>query len=425
MKQAATADEPPLSTGPFSSLVLSSMHDSASPEEELLRLCARTCTGEAIERRIETLLHGPVDWERLLNLTGRHGTILLLHRHLHPHFEALVPSEPAAHIQKIARSYKMRNLAQTQELLRVVAYLEDAGVPVMPFKGPALGALAYGDPTLRTFVDLDVLVHRHDMERANALLAEQGYEAYRSLSAQEKQAHIETQMGYEMVHYEKRSTVEVHWNFLNKVHAFDLRPDAVWARSTTQPLGGRTIRRFSTEDLLLYLCAHGSKSFWKRLLWVCDVAELVRASPQLDWNVLLSEASRLRSRRMVLLGLGLAHDVLGTPLPGSVLSEIEHNENVLQMIAQVRRSLFEPPAAHSEDGIEKAVFHLQMRDRLRDRLPYYRHLLWLAVLPNDKDRTLLDLPPALSFLHYAVRPLRLFFEAGYTAASALQRFISR
>ena len=425
MKNTALADEPP-PTKPSPSPFFASMPGLASPEGELLRLCARARADETTERRIEALLHGPVDWERLLTLVGRHGTILLLHRHLHPHFETLVPNKPAAHIQKVARSYKMRNLAQTQELLRVVAHLEEAGIPVMPFKGPALSALAYGDSTLRTFVDLDVLVHRGDLERTNARLAEQGYEPYRSLDAEEKQAHIETQMGYEMVHYEKRSTVEVHWNFLNKVHAFDLRPEAVWERSTTQPLGGRAIRRFSTPDLLLYLCAHGSKSFWERLLWVCDVAELVRASPQLDWNAVLNEASRLRSRRMLLLGLGLAHDVLDTPLPSFVRREIEQNENVLHMMAQVRRSLFEaPPAPPSEGGIEKVVFHLQMRDRLRDRLPYYYHLLWLTVLPNDKDRAVLNLPPALSFLHYAVRPLRLLFEAGHAASEALQRFIAR
>src|SRR3712207_8653927 len=47
---------------------------------------------------------------------------------------------------------------------------------------------------------------------------------------------------------------------------------------------------------LLILCVHGTKHIWGRLSWICDVAELLRTQPDMDWEYVLDRKStRLNS----------------------------------------------------------------------------------------------------------------------------------
>ena len=71
------------------------------------------------------------------------------------------------------------------------------------------------------------------------------------------------------------------------------------------------------EDLLILLCVHGSKHAWEQLKWTCDVAELVRRRPTLDWSRILFQADEWGCRRIVLLGLGMANSfsTLSCPVP--------------------------------------------------------------------------------------------------------------
>ena len=73
--------------------------------------------------------------------------------------------------------------------------------------------------------------------------------------------------------------------------------------------------RSSLEDALLTACLHGSKEKWWRLLWVADVAALIRRHPALDWTALMERAETSGVRRMILLGLALAQDLFSSVAP--------------------------------------------------------------------------------------------------------------
>jgi hypothetical protein len=80
--------------------------------------------------------------------------------------------------------------------------------------------------------------------------------------------------------------------------------------------------------LLIVLCVHGSKHAWELLKWVCDVAELLRSQPNLDWDQIISCASNWRCRRMLYMGLSLAHQLLDAPLPEKVLISLKDETDV-------------------------------------------------------------------------------------------------
>lgn len=60
-------------------------------------------------------------------------------------------------------------------LLEIRQWFDDAGgVEFVVLKGPAVAHLDEADPTLRSFADLDLLIHRRDMDRAIAALDAHG-----------------------------------------------------------------------------------------------------------------------------------------------------------------------------------------------------------------------------------------------------------
>ena len=160
---------------------------------------------------------------------------------------------------------------------------------------------------------------------------------------------------------------------------------------------------FSPEDLLLLLCLHGAEHCWDRLNWICDLIELVRVHKGIDWGGLIDRAEVLGCRRVLLVGLFLAHDFLATPLPAEIIKTIRGDSSVRSLAVRVHERLF-----HYENGpaatLQCSLFNLKVTERLQDRI---RYCLRLAFHPGVVDWQALPLPRSLFFLYNVIHPLRV------------------
>lgn len=379
----------------------------ATSELQLLALCARTHPSAEACAEAERLIARGIDWEPFVQQARAHRVAPLADQVLRK-LDAPVPEEVLENLRAYVRSWATNGLLQMRLLLDLLALLERHSIPALPFKGPVLGTLVYGDTARRPFGDLDIWVPQEDIYRTEALLREEGFRLYSDASSAEAkdQTFFADEKSYELVRDD--TVVELHWDFLHPMHGFHLDPQEVWSRRHSARVGGRMVPVLSPEDRVLYLCTHGSKHYWERLSYVCDVAESVRVhSDALDWSLLLERARALHAERMLHLGLHLAATLLGATFPAHVTRSVEEQQTATrQLIAQVEERLRDSRTDHTLT-LADARFHLAMRERLRDRLPYYRHLCWLAVQPNQKDKSLMDVPERLSFLYYLLRPVRL------------------
>ena len=155
------------------------------------------------------------------------------------------------------------------------------------------------------------------------------------------------------------------------------------------------------------LCVHGAKHFWDRLAWIVDVAELITVQP-VDWALSMQIAAEAKSTRVLLLGLYLAHDLLGASLPQPVLERARRDSAVRWLAGKVG-SQFERNADTSPGVVPRAVFRLRSRDAIGQGM---RHTLRLAMSPTESDRQMMSLPRALAPLYVLMRPLRLLREYG-------------
>jgi hypothetical protein len=333
-----------------------------------------------------------------------------LYWHLGIDYSETVPERVLEVLRAHYHDNNLRNLRLTGELLKITRAFEVEGIPVIPFKGSTLAVLAYGSLGLREFADLDILVHEQDVSRARKSLASMGYRRQDRVTGAREAAFLKTRREYVFAR-EGGAVVELHWALTPRILAFRLKPEDLWDRVEKFTLGRDSVSTLSTEDTLLFLCVHGSKHFWHRLAWICDVAELLRAREAIDWYQLTERAGQQGAQRTLFLGLTLASELLGATLPPTISEKIRADRAVQPLSRQVQEWLFQEPGETSDvfaKGLaEESGFHpfrVRVRERLRDKVLYCARA---ALTPTPEDWELLPLPQPFFPLYYVLRPIRL------------------
>jgi hypothetical protein len=385
-------------------------------EVELLLRCARTRKSWGCN--IDALLQADTDWEYVLRMALRHRMVPLMYWHLSEDSLDTVPEHILGWLQDRFHANRLRNLLLAGELLKLLGELEAYGISAIPYKGPVLAASAYGDLALREFGDLDVLIHKKDVLRAREILTSLGYEPRHRMTSTQEAASLQYDRQYPFVR-DDGSIVELHWTPAPRAVSYFLSPEQFWGNTRRVRLGGGTVSTFGPEDTILVLCVHGSSHLWERLSWICDVAELVQASADLNWELLVERAEAYKVKRMLHLGLFLTSNLLDVVLPEKILREVRADQVVQRLAAQVRGHLFSENR-HSYQAFEPATrwrFHLRMIERSCDKLRYCIHR---ATTPTQDDWELMPLPVALFPCYRLLRPIRLSGAAGRRSADRLQ-----
>lgn len=351
-----------------------------------------------------------LDWRGLARAAEWHGIRPLVAAHLRAAageggvWPGLVTLEAAA----AANAH--RNAVLAVELVRLVDRLEAAGVRVLPYKGAVLASSVYGNLALREFFDLDLLVRRDEVGAAADVLRAAGYETVLGLTAAQEARLLESRHEQVFVRSDGRVVVELQWRVVPTYFSFDLEYDRLWERPEWVLLAGRRVPTLRAEDLLLVLCAHGTKHLWERLVWILDVAELLRARPDLDWEEVAAAARLLRVERMLGLGLRLARDLLGAECPAEARRFLA--DPILdELVRRTRQRVSGRPRAPRGLALT-ARYHLRARERLCDRLRYCARL---AVATTPGDWATVRLPDAVFPAYYLVRLGRVALKYGIRA----------
>ena len=301
-------------------------------ELRLLVTCLRTELDAASADKLSTLIAAEPDWQQVLSGARHHGVTPLVCRHLSLH--KAVPAAVQAELSRYTRRNTVHNLLLSNALLELLSTLKEQDIKAVPYKGPVLGAQAYGDVSLRSFKDLDVIVRPKDFGQAATTLETLGY----APTHDDPNGHFHT--GF--VHAQTGVMLELHHDVLRRsVFWTPLTIEKLWPRLREVSFLGQQVTSFSLEDTLLLLCLHGSSHAWQGLTWIGDVAEYVRAHRGLEWETFLQTAKRARLLRMTLLGLKLAHNVLDAPLPKNVVQALNADPNLQKLSQTIIMRMYE------------------------------------------------------------------------------------
>ena len=227
--------------------------------------------------------------------------------------------------------------------------------------------------------DLDIFVNKQDMLKVQELLTTDGYVLQREnnhLTQVNHQRYLNSQYVYDEWYWKTLDhkslfgvRVEMHWITNSKHIIFPLNSEDLLQNIEPVSLAGVNVPSLAPETLLVVLCLNYTKDHWTQLKMICDISELIQSQKTLNWEKSLDQASRLRRKRTLLLGLYLAHNLLEAPIPAEILTIIQADSEVKSLAEQVSKRLF-PNLGNDPSLVEKTLFNIRLREDLQDKIRY-------------------------------------------------------
>lgn len=340
------------------------------------------------------------NWELFLELTMHHRAYPLLYNKLKNMDESLIPPHV---IQTISQTYMINTyqmLYFSGEMEQVCKLFENNKIRLLFLKGPVLGEDLYGDVSLRTSGDLDFLISINDLEEAETLLSNQGYE---------KDDYIQTVLNdwkwrhhhVTYFHPQKRVKLEIHWR-LNPGPGKEPSFNDLWERKRISSLTSYPVYYLGREDLFLFLVSHGARHGWSRLRWLLDINQLSRQ--EINWKILLKLLKKYQYFHIGAQALFLASQLLGTPIKKEMKAFIKGNRP--KELAQAAIFYLENMVNLHNEPVPNEIARYHKRHLFQLMSNKQRFFFILSFLyPYPEDAQTLPLPSHLHFLYFLLRPI--------------------
>jgi hypothetical protein len=355
------------------------------------------------------MLRRLADWPVLLELAEEHSVFGLSASRFRECGEGAVPPEVFEELKERYRAQALFTLRLTAEMFRLLDRFSASGVEALVIKGPVLSARCYGDPGLRQYGDLDLIVRDKDILRSTELMMTLGYEPRVPLTAiQARKIPGE----YVFRQSSTKLLVEFHTELTFRYHPRPLPMEKLFERQVRVKIDAHDVPALSPEDELILISIHGAKHFWEQLSYIADVAAFV-SKQELDWARVRSSAEEVGGERMLNVGLRLAADVLGAPLPENVAALVRSDRAAGLLVGQIMRWL--PAAGSAPPGIfARAMFRMRMRGGIFSGPAY---LFRLSFSPTEEDWIAGARNKRHWFLDAVGRPFRLARKYGKNGKS--------
>jgi hypothetical protein len=350
---------------------------------------------------MDNFVDDELDWPQQIELARHHGTLPLLYKVLEPHSSERILASAWDGLAGQYKTIAHRNLHLAACLLNLADLFSKHGIPYLAIKGPVLAVQAYGDLSLRSFCDLDVLIHPADFPRVYALLVRSGFTPHFPLdpARQKWWARFDKEFPFQF-HGE---TVEIHWQVADRGMLYPLSNHLFWTDPQPVDLLDRPVLTLSPENAIFYACLHGTIHEWSQLKWVADLAHLCHAFPSTNFLKLLDRARHTGFHRLVSTALQLAEEPGGATFTPDVRAAFLSDPQAGRL-AEIIRDRYTRLAEAGERAPVNTGFFVRSRERPLDRLVYFLDRIFT---PRQADWELLRLPSALSPLYYLIRPFRL------------------
>ncbi|RKQ33475.1 nucleotidyltransferase domain-containing protein [Oceanobacillus halophilus] len=364
------------------------------PEE--LKLILYLLKGDK-PRKIDSALLKDIDWKQFMELSLHHRVYPILHSKI-KQLDAIPP-----HVRNFLSNQYKSNTLQMLQLSGVMEGLSREfalnHIQVIFLKGPALAHDLYGDISMRTSSDLDLLIPIEQLGKADNLLINQGYE---------KDDYIHTVLNdwkwrhhhVTYFHPVTKVKLEIHWR-LNPGPAYEPFFKSLWDRKRTSKLTTFPVYLLSKEDLFFFLISHGARHGWSRLRWLVDIGQLLEQD--FHWGKTQKVIKKCHYQRAAGQGLLLASQLLEAKLSNRM--RVIANKTSSKQLAQQAIFYLERQVNLHTDPVPEEIAryhksHLFSLMSIQQRAFFILSFLY----PYPEDYQTLPLPKPFHFLYFPLRP---------------------
>ncbi len=182
----------------------------------------------------------------------------------------IVPDFILSHLKNHYLSSLRRNMILLEELKQVVEEFTRHGIQIIILKGGYLAEHVYADIACRPMGDLDILIKAPDYETCRQILVGMGY-----LRLPETERNELLHWSFHKNVLGESVKIEVHHRLVKEVFLAKFPMDQI-----------SSMRHLPIEFDLVYISWHMIHHGISRLLWLCDICELIKGKKGLiKWDV--------------------------------------------------------------------------------------------------------------------------------------------
>lgn len=368
-----------------------------------LRLIILLLATEIDENNIKELLDD-IDWNQFLKLTRHHRIYPLIYIKLKEFKDHRIPTQIIQTLYLECQKNTIRMLHLSGETEYIAGIFSKNNIRTLFLKGPTLAADLYGDISLRTSADLDVLIPLNKLAYAEELLLKMGYEKddyILSILNDWKWRHHHITF----FHPEKKIKVEIHWR-LNPGPAWEPEFNEMWERRRRSRLISTPVFILGNEDMFLFLVSHGARHGWSRLRWLLDINLIEKLN--LNWKNVIQLLRKYQYHYIGGQALILTRSLFNTNIPVEmrrITGKTQSIKLAMDALFYLRKMVNLHDAPIPEDIARFHKNHLFSLMSNKQKFLYILSFLY----PFHLDSITLPLPKALHFLYFPLRPFLILW----------------
>ncbi|WP_176772776.1 nucleotidyltransferase domain-containing protein [Sporomusa acidovorans] len=367
------------------------------------------------------LISGNVNWPDFTRLVLRHRLYPIVYRYFKKLAHPGVPDDVMTNLSQFDKENIYKTLKMLTEFQTLLKSFDEGGITAVPIKGFPLAYQLFGDITLRTSRDLDILISPVDVDRSMKILERKGYVCNQSLNgAFSLKRWMKFNKHLEYQNHHLGICVELHWRL--NCHCMDLPQDIIRGNMQLVRMLDYSVKIFGRESLLLYLVIHGAAHGWFRLKWLLDIDTMIRKG-DFCWDKLYQLANHLELRTVVNQTLILVRTFFGTPLPDDVTqsARMDTRAHCLANMALHLITDEDNQPSNTKPLIEKCQLFYRQKLYECSLLRTQNKLSFISCVfsPSVEDLELLPLPEKLYFIYYIISPLTWIYRSTFKVMLSL------
>jgi hypothetical protein len=279
-----------------------------------------------------------LDWARFAKILT-HNRMAVMAAPILERANASIPAEAQKLLHDQVEKYKRSASKLSEALITYLKAAEARGLQTIVLKGLWLCEKIYNNPAMRPGGDIDILVHRDQVDACLALLSEQGIgEFWPNLLKDEyfTKHHLHQQR----CSPDLFTWFEIHWAFDHPYTLLTVNYEDIFERARPAQLLGASLQEMSLPDLILSLAIHLVKhavylpSLVHRadlpriiladgmLMYYLDIAEVLKQHQEIDWDLTVQLAHDWGAVDILGSMLQTCQRYFDAPIPNTVLSAL-------------------------------------------------------------------------------------------------------
>ena len=264
-----------------------------------------------------------INWGEFISLVTHHGVGgVLFHWVRKLELEKSLPLDVYTDLKDIYESFSNIWQDHLGVFKKILMRFYEKEIEVILLKGAQLAHTDYPHFSLRPIEDIDLLVRRSNRSEIIILMLEMGFSLYKTNQTCDKFFLKKTSKRH------KKEThipvfIEVHYSLQTPIRlnrSFSIDMDEFWNGTQKKAAVGFPFLQVCPTYNLIYLSAHLSHHYFSRLIWVYDIALLIRRHRgEIDWEKLEDLSLRMRIKNPIYHSLNLCQDFFQIPIPEKVL----------------------------------------------------------------------------------------------------------